>query len=100
MNYAVVENVHMPLILGRTLTLALAGLLTISALVLAATETVVGTIQDIDVQRGTMTLMTRDDQTRKLRVSAEQIENLQDGDRVEVEVEDGVVRRIRKVAQS
>lgn len=94
------EGICVNRMLNNMLLLALAGMLAFGPVVVAASQTVFGIIQDIDVQNGTMTIATADEEMQKLRVSPEQLENLQDGDRVEVEVEDGTVRRIRKIKQS
>lgn len=94
------EGIGVNRMLNNMLLLALAGMLAFGPVVMAASQTVFGIIQDIDVQNGTMTIATADEEIQKLRASPEQLENLQEGDRVEAEVEDGIVRRIRKIKQS
>ena len=81
------------------LTLALAGLVMLAVMGPAVAETVTGTVQDVSIQKGTITIVTEDDQSRKLRADPDQLEDIRDGDRVEIEAEEGAVKHIRKLKQ-
>lgn len=79
----------------RIMALVLAVLLVSSALALAA-EIVTGTIQDMDRDRGTFTLLTKDDETMMLKVNPQFLEGIEVGDRVYVEIDNGVLKVLHK----
>jgi len=70
----------------RTLVVALAVLCVASTVALAADETVLGTIQNLDVQQGRMTLQSTEGKTVVLQAPAALLADLEAGDAVAVKV--------------
>jgi hypothetical protein len=70
--------------LFKTLTIALAVLCVMSAVVLAADGTLSGTVQNVDPQQGRITVRAGEDNVVELRAPAELLIGLQSGDAVEV----------------
>lgn len=79
--------------------MTLTGFLIISTLALAATETVIGTVQDLDMVKETLTIVTEDD-VIILRVPVDLLLDLQSGDAVVIEIEDDEVTDIMKQDQA
>ena len=73
-------------ILCKTLTVALTGLFVMSAVALAADETVLGTVQKVDVQKGRLMLQSPEGQTMELQAPAALLAGLETGDAVEVKM--------------
>ena len=71
-------------ILCKTLSIALAVLCVMSAIVLAADRTLAGTVQNVDPQQGRITVRAGEDNVVELRAPAELLIGLQSGDAVEV----------------
>ena len=69
-----------------TVAVALTALFVVSAVALAAEETVSGTVQNVDAQQGRMILSSEAGKTMELRAPAELLTGLQNGDAVEVKV--------------
>jgi hypothetical protein len=70
----------------RTLVVALTVLCAVSTVALAADETVLGTIQKLDVQQGRMTLQSTEGKTVVLQAPAALLADLEAGDAVAVKV--------------
>lgn len=97
--FLVLEGDDMHRMFISLLTLALAGFVILAVMGPAVAETVTGTVQDVNIQKGTITIVTEDDQSKKLRAAPDQLEDIQDGDRVEIQVEEGAAKHIRKLKQ-
>ena len=69
-----------------TLVVALAVLFVASAVALAADETVLGTVQKLDVQKGRITLQSPEGQSMELQAPAALLAGLETGDAVEVKM--------------
>jgi Cu/Ag efflux protein CusF len=69
-----------------TLVVALAVLFVASAVALAADETVLGTVQKVDVQKGRITLQSPEGQNMELQAPAALLAGLETGDAVEVKI--------------
>ena len=76
--------------------LALAVLLVAPPLVLAATETVAGMVQEVDMDNGRLVITTDADETRELTVPKELLKGLEPGDDVTIQMVDGKVTAIDK----
>ena len=69
-----------------TLVVVLAVLFVASAVALAADETVLGTVQKVDVQKGRLMLQSPEGQTMELQAPAALLAGLETGDAVEVKM--------------
>jgi len=72
--------------LRRTLAVALAVLCVASIVALAADTTMVGTVQQVDPNKGHITLRSEEGKTVQLQAPAALLTSLQAGDAVEVKV--------------
>ena len=70
--------------LSKTLTVTLALLCLLSHVVLAADDTIAGTVQNVDPQQGRLTVRAGEEKVLELRAPAELLIGLQSGDAVEV----------------
>lgn len=84
----------------RTLVLALVVLVVGVSLAFAATETVTGTIQNIDSEKHTLTIMTPSGQTQTYEVSEDMLEDLDPGDKVKLTIEDDEVTDVEESDES
>jgi len=80
----------------RTLVIALTALFMVSILALAADTKMSGTIQDVDVQKGFITLRSEDGGIVDLRAPTELLAGLQTGDVVEVKTSGRTVTEVSK----
>jgi hypothetical protein len=80
----------------RTLVVALTALFVVSTLALAADTKMTGTIQDIDGQKGFITLRSEDGGVVDLRAPTELLAGLQTGDMVEVKTSGRTVTEVSK----
>ena len=80
--------------LSKLLTAAVAVLLVGSTVALAAAEVVSGTIQQMNIREGTLTLRSADGQTVELTAPAVLLHEVQIGDAVEVNTSGDYVTRI------
>jgi hypothetical protein len=80
----------------RTLVIILTALFMVSALVLAADTKLSGTIQDVNVQKGFITLRSEDGDIVELRASTELLAGLQTGDVVPVKTSGKTVMEVSK----
>jgi hypothetical protein len=80
----------------RTLIVILTALFMVSTLVLAADTKMSGTIQDVDVQKGFITLRSEDRGIVDLRAPTELLAGLQTGDVVEVKMSGKTVTEVSK----
>jgi hypothetical protein len=76
--------------------LALAVLLVAPPLALAATETVSGMVQEVDMDNGRLVITTEAHETLELTVPKELLKGLEPGDEVTVQIVDGKVTAIDK----
>jgi hypothetical protein len=83
------EHMHCKLV--RTLALALVVLCLGLSLATAATQTIKGIIQTINLDDASFTLMTADKKTLAFKVPVELLEGVKIGDEVLVTVDDGEV---------
>lgn len=72
--------------LRNILVVALAALFVVSAVALAAEETVSGTVENVDPQQGRMILRAEEGKAMELRAPTELLIGLQNGDAVEVKL--------------
>jgi hypothetical protein len=70
--------------LRKTLTIAFTMLCIASAIVLAADDTLSGTVQNVDPQQGRITVKAGEDTIVELRAPADLLSGLQTGDAIEV----------------
>jgi hypothetical protein len=80
----------------RALVTMLPALFMVSALVLAADTKLSGTIQDVNMQKGFITLRSEDGDIIDLRASPELLAGLQTGDVVEVKTSGKTVMEVSK----
>lgn len=78
------------------LVVAIAAVCLSASLVVADTEVLYGTIQQINQQQGAFTVQTEDQKMRSLQAPTDMLEGLEPGQMVEVELEDGKVVGIYK----
>ena len=80
--------------------LVLAALLAAPSLALAATETVSGMVQEVDMDNGRLVITTDADETRELTVPKELLKGVEPGHNVTIQIVDGKVTAIDKDAEA